>query len=76
MANIFQRFLELIPSEPEFVGTVTYAAHPNYKVLLVDGTGLVACTSSTPFNVNDRVFVQGNSIVRTASSGSVILIEI
>jgi hypothetical protein len=36
--------------------------HPNYKVLVVDGTGLVLCTSSTRFNVGDRVYISGNEI--------------
>jgi len=47
MSNALSRFLDLLPKTPEFVGTVQSANHPNYKVLVVDGTGLVLCTSST-----------------------------
>ena len=50
MSNALSRFLDLIPKTPEFVGTVQSADHPNYKVLVVDGTGIVACTSATAFN--------------------------
>lgn len=76
MSNLLNRFLDLIPKEPEFVGTVQSAEHPNYKVLVVDGTGLVACTSSTPFNIGDRVVIRGQSIIRNAPSGAVMQIEV
>ncbi len=76
MANVFQRFLDLIPKQAEFVGTVQSADHPNYKVLVVDGTGLVACTSATAFNVGDRVVIRGQSIIRNAPSGAVVQIEV
>lgn len=76
MANVFQRFLDLIPKQAEFVGTVQSAEHPNYKILVVDGTGLVACTSATAFNVGDRVVIRGQSIIRNAPSGAVVQIEV
>ncbi|MEC8569184.1 MAG: hypothetical protein VXY56_13045 [Pseudomonadota bacterium] len=71
MSNALSRFLDLLPKTPEFVGTVQNADHPNYKVLVVDGTGLVLCTSSTPFNVGDRVYISGNEIKRSAPTGVV-----
>ena len=76
MSNLLNRFLDLIPKEPEFVGTVQSADHPNYKVLVVDGTGLVACTSATAFNFGDRVVIRGQSIVRKTHIGEVIQIEV
>lgn len=76
MSNLFKRFLDLIPKDAEFIGTVQSTNHPNYKVLVVDSTGLVACTSSSRFNQGDRVFVQGQTIVRSAPSGNVIQIEV
>lgn len=76
MSNIFNRFLELIPRNPEFIATVQSANHPSYKVLVVDGTGLVLCTSSTVFNVGDRVYISGNEIKRSAPEGVVYQIEV
>ena len=76
MSNALSRFLDLLPKTPEFVGTVQSADHPNYKVLVVDGTGLVLCTSSTPFNVGDRVYISGNEIKRSAPTGTVTQIEV
>lgn len=76
MSNALSRFLDLLPKTPEFVGTVQSADHPNYKVLVVDGTGLVLCTSSTPFNIGDRVYINGNEIKRSAPTGIVTQIEV
>ena len=76
MSNALSRFLNLLPKTPEFVGTVQNADHPNYKVLVVDGTGLVLCTSSTPFNIGDRVYINGNEIKRSAPTGTVTQIEV
>ena len=41
MSNALSRLLDLLPKTPEFIATVQSADHPNYKVLVVDGTGLV-----------------------------------
>ena len=46
------------------------------KVLVVDGTGLVMCTSSTKYAVGARVFVSNQEIKRVAPSGAVVQIEI
>ena len=66
MSNALQRLIDLLPTASEFVGTITSLDHPNYKVLVVDGTGLVLCTSSTRFNVGDRVYISGNEITVAA----------
>ncbi len=76
MSNALSRLLDLLPKTPEFIATVQNADHPNYKVLVVDGTGLVLCTSSTPFNAGDRVYISGNEIKRSAPTGVVYQIEI
>lgn len=76
MSNALSRFLDLLPKTPEFVGTVQSAEHPNYKVLVVDGTGLVLCTSSTAYPVGARVFISGNEIKRSAPTGTVTQIEV
>ncbi len=76
MSNALSRLLDLLPKTPEFIATIQSANHPNYKVLVVDGTGLVLCTSSTPFNVGDRVYISGNEIKRSAPTGVVYQIEI
>ena len=76
MSNAYKRLLDLIPRESEFVGTVQNTEHPNYKVLVVDGSGLVACTASTAFEVGNRVFVRGQLIVRNAPEGEVMNIEV
>lgn len=76
MANLFRMFLDLIPKDPEFVGTITAALHPNYKVLVVDGTGLVECRSNTVYSVGNRVLIQGQVITQLAQSGSVIIVEV
>ena len=77
MSNALKRLLDLMPKAPEFVGTITHENHPKYKVLVVDGTGLVMCTSSTKYVVGTRVFVSGQEIKRVAlSSGAVVQIEV
>ena len=76
MSNALKRLLDLMPKAPEFVGTITHEDHPKYKVLVVDGSGLVMCTSSTKDAVNTRVFVSGQEIKRLAPSGAVVQIEV
>jgi len=76
MSNALKRLLDLLPKAPEFVGTITNEDHPNYKVLVVDGTGLVMCTSSTKYAVGTRVFVSNQEIKRIAPSGAVVQIEV
>lgn len=76
MSNALKRLLDLMPKAPEFVGTITHEDHPQYKVLVVDGSGLVMCTSSTKYAVNTRVFVSGQEIKRVAPSGAVVQIEV
>ena len=77
MSNALQRLIDLMPKATEFVGTITHENHPKYKVLVVDGTGLVMCTSSTKYAVDTRVFVSGQEIKRTAPpSGDVVQIEV
>ena len=76
MSNALKRLLDLIPKAPEFVGTITSEDHPQYKVLVVDGSGLVMCTSSTKYAVGTRVFVSDQEIKRVAPSGAVVQIEV
>ena len=76
MSNALKRLLDLLPKAPEFIGEITSADHPNYKVLVVDGTGLVMCTSSTKYAVGTRVFVSNQEVKRVAPSGAIVQIEI
>lgn len=76
MSNALQRLIDLLPKAAEFVGTITSADHPNYKVLVIDGSGLVMCTSSTKYAVGTRVFISDSEIKRTALDGEVIQIEV
>jgi hypothetical protein len=76
VSNALQRLISLLPGEAEFVGTVQSADHPNYKVLVVDGSGLVMCTSSARHIIGTRVFVAGNEIKRSAVDGPVLQIEV
>ena len=76
MSNALKRLLDLLPKAPEFIGEITSADHPKYKVLVVDGTGLVMCTSSTKYAVGTRVFVSNQEIKRVAPSGAVVQIEV
>jgi len=76
VSNIYNRFFEMLPKTPEFIGTVQSADHPNYKVLVADGTGLVLCTSATVFNVGAKVYISGNEIKRSAPTGVVYQIEV
>ena len=76
MSNALKRLLDLLPKAPEFVGTITNEDHPKYKVLVVDGSGLVMCTSSTKYAVGTRVFVSDQEIKRIAPSGAVVQIEV
>ena len=76
MSNALKRLIDLLPKDAEFVGTITSADHPSYKVLVVDGSGLVMCSSSTKYEVGSRVFISGLEIKREAIDGEIIQIEI
>ncbi|SPL71734.1 hypothetical protein [Acinetobacter stercoris] len=76
MSNALARLIDLLPKDAEFVGTITSADHPNYKVLVVDGSGLVMCSSNTRYTVGNRVFISGSEIKRLALEGPVIELEI
>lgn len=76
MSNALQRLIGLLPKAPEFVGTITSENHPSYKVLVVDGSGLVMCTSTTRYNLGATVFISDAEIKRLATSGDVIQIEV
>lgn len=76
MSNVLQRLIDLMPKAPEFVGTITSVDHPNYRVLVADDSGLVMCTSSTVYKLNDRVFVSNQEIKRFAPAGAVVQIEV
>lgn len=66
----------LNPQHAEYIGTIQSADHPQYKVLLVDGSGLVLCTSNVKYNTGQRVFIQNQEIKRPAPLGDVITIDI
>lgn len=76
MSNALQRLIGLLPKAPEFIGTITSEDHPNYKVLVVDGSGLVMCTSTTRYNLGATVFIRDAEIKRLAPSGEIIQIEV
>ena len=76
MSNVLQRLIDLMPKAPEFVGTITSVDHPHYKVLVADNSGLVLCTSSTVYKLNDRVFISNLEIKRLAPTGAVVQIEV
>ncbi|OTG80265.1 hypothetical protein [Acinetobacter sp. ANC 4648] len=76
MSNALKRLLDLMPKAPEFIGTITSEDHPNYKVLVVDGSGLVLCSSNSKYSVGDRVVVSENEIKRSAPTGAVVQIEV
>ena len=76
MSNALQRLIDLMPKAPEFVGQITHENHPNYKVLVVDGSGLVMCTSNVAYNLGQKVFIAGGEIKRPAPTGSVTQIEV
>ena len=76
MSNALQRLIDLMPKAPEFVGQITHENHPNYKVLVVDGSGLVMCTSTTRYNVGSTVFISDGEIKRIALSTNAVQIEV
>ncbi|MHA3051164.1 hypothetical protein [Acinetobacter sp. ANC 4640] len=76
MSNILKRIQDLFPRAAEYVGTIQSENHPYYKVLLVDGTGLVMCTSAATWRVGQRVYFSNQIIQREAPSGTVIDIEL
>jgi len=76
VSNALQRLIGLLPKASEFIGTITTENHPNYKVLVVDGTGLVMCTSTTRYNLGATVFISDAEIKRLAPSGEIIQIEV
>ena len=76
MSNALQRLIDLLPRAPEFIGQITHENHPNYKVLVVDGSGLVMCTSTTRYSVGSTVFISDGEIKRLAASGDVVQIEV
>lgn len=76
MSNL-QALRDLInPKASEYIGTVTHADHPNYKVLISDNSGLTRCTSNSHYQVGDRVVISAQEIKRPAPTGAVVQIEI
>ena len=76
MSNALQRLIDLLPAAAEFVGTITSVDHPNYKVLVVGGSGLNLVTSSTRYNLEANVFVSNGEIKRLETLGEEIQIEV
>ncbi len=76
MSNALKRLLNLLPKSPEFIGIITNEDHPKYKVLVIDGSGLVLCTSNSRFTVGTKVFISNNEIKRSAPEGTVVQIEV
>lgn len=76
MTNFYKRLKSLFPSAAKFIGEIQSADHPNYKVLLVDGTGLVMCTSAMTWSVGQRVFISDQVIQYEAPSGDVVYIDL
>lgn len=75
--NLLQQFRNLMnPQHAEYIGTITSVSHPNYKVLVDDGSGLVMCTSNVAYNLGQKVFIAGGEIKRPAPTGSVTQIEV
>lgn len=75
-SNPLQRLINLLPTAYTFIGDITMDDHPNYKVLAVDGVGLVMCSSPTRFNRGQRVLVSDGVIQHTVPAGDVVKIEI
>lgn len=59
----------LNPQHPTFKGIITSVSHPNYRVLLSDGSGVTMCTSGVQYNLGATVFISNNKIERPAPSG-------
>lgn len=77
MNNPLQALKDILnPQHTELIGTIQSANHPNYKVLLTNDSGLVACTSNTNYSIGDRVFIANHEIKRPAPSGQIIEIEV
>lgn len=76
MSNALKRLLNLLPKSPVFIGTITHEDHPKYKVLVIDGSGLVLCTSNARYTVGTKVFISNNEIKRSAPHGTVVQIEV
>lgn len=56
----------LNPTHAEYIGVITSKDHPEYRVQIDGGTGPVLCTSGTPYNLGQRVFVSNQTILRPA----------
>lgn len=77
MSNYLQSLRELLnPQHSEYIGTIQSIDHPRYKVLLVDNSGVVLCTSNTQYNLGARVFISNQTILRPAPIGEHSEIEI
>lgn len=70
MASPLNKLRDLLnPQHPTYKGTITGVNHPHYRVLLNDDSGVVLCTSGTPYNLGATVFISNQTIVRPAPSG-------
>lgn len=77
MSNYLQNLREFLnPQHSEYIGTIESVDHPKYKVLLVDNSGIVLCTSNMPYNLGARVFISNQTILRPAPTGEHSEIEI
>lgn len=73
MINFYKQWLDLLPSDPLQVGTVT-AVNGEFCAVELPGGGVIQARGAAA--VSDRVFVQGGVIESVAQALPVVNIEI
>lgn len=74
--NLFSRFLNLLPQEPELVGTVTAELSTGRYLITFEGGGQMQARSAVAYADGTKVYVKGNSILGVASTLTLVSYDI
>lgn len=75
MANLYDAFLGLLPSQPVLVGEVTAVSEERHTITLIGG-GQLDCVSQKPYEVGTKVFVQDKIILSQAPDNTLVSFQV
>lgn len=75
MSNIYDVFLELLPSTPTLVGEVTAVLGERHTVLLIGG-GQLECLSQKLYEVGSKVYVKDKLITSQAPNNILVQFQV
>lgn len=74
--NLFSRFLNLLPQEPELVGTVTTELSTGRYLITFEGGGQMQARSPVAYADGTKVYVKGSAILGVAATLTTVSYDI